>query len=61
MRDKAFAKVNQAIVDAVTLTFYNPCKLIILLADASSYDIGAVLLQEENNCLMPIAFAFPAI
>ena len=54
---KAFAEVKQALVNAMTLTFYDPRKPITVSADASSFGIGAVILQEENNRLKPIAFA----
>ena len=54
---KAFAEVKQALVNAMRLTLYDPCKPITVSADASSFGIGAVILQEENNRLKPIAFA----
>ena len=56
-QEEAFAKVKQSLVTATTLTFYDPHKSIVVSADASSFGIGAVLLQEEDNELKPIAFA----
>ena len=41
---KAFAEVKQALVNAMTLTFYDPRKPITVSADASSFGIGAVIL-----------------
>ena len=54
---KAFAEVKQALVNAMALTFYDPRKPITVSADASSFGIGAVILQQENNRLKPIAFS----
>ena len=56
-QEDSFAAVKQALVNATTLTFYDPCKPIVVSADASSFGIGAVILQEENKQLKPIAFA----
>ena len=55
-QEKSFDEVKQAL-NATTLTFYDPQKPITVSADASSFGIGAVILQEENNRLKPIAFA----
>ena len=52
-----FAEVKQALINAMRLTFYDPRKPIAVSGDASSFGIGAVILQEENNRLKPIAFA----
>ena len=56
-QEDSFVAVKQALVNATTLTFYDPCKPIIVSADASSFGIGAVILQEEDKQLKPIAFA----
>ena len=57
-QDKAFTDVKQALVDALTLTFYDLRKSIVVSANASSYRWDAVLLHEEDGWLKPIAFAF---
>ena len=56
-QDKSYAEIKQAIVEAPTLAFYNPNKPTTVSADASSYGIGEVLLQEDNNVKKPVAFA----
>ena len=60
-QEKSFEEVKQALVNATTLTFYDPHTTITVSADASSFGIGAVILQEENNRLKPIAFASHAL
>ncbi|CAB4036486.1 Retrovirus-related Pol poly from transposon opus, partial [Paramuricea clavata] len=56
-QEKSFADVKQALVNAMTLTFYDPQKPTTVSADATSFGFAAVILQEENNQLKPIAFA----
>ena len=56
-QDKSYAEIKHAILEAPTLAFYNPNKPTTVSADASSYSIGAVLLQEDNNIKKPVAFA----
>ena len=53
----ALESVKQSLVDAKSLTFFDVTKPIVVSADASSYGLGAVLLQEEGELLKPIAFA----
>ena len=52
---------RKALVNATTLTFYDPHKPITVSADANGFGIGAVILQEENNPLKLIAFASRAL
>ena len=56
-QEDSFVAVKQALVNETTLTFYDPCKPIIVSANASSFEIRAVILQEENKQLKPIVLA----
>ena len=56
-KQKAFNMVKDRIAKASTLAYYDVKVLTIVSADASSYGLGAVLLQEQNSRLVPIAFA----
>ena len=54
---EAFNSIKQLVPEAPVLGFYKPNKPITVAADASSYGIGTVILQEENGTQKPIAFA----
>ena len=53
----SFTTLKDKLSKLTTLTLYNPAANIKLSADASSYGVGAVLLQETNNEWQPVAYA----
>ena len=55
--DDGFQKIKEAITQTPVLTFFDPKKPIKLNADSSSYGLGAVLLQQEEEGWRPVAFA----
>ena len=55
-QQEAFTKVKEKISSSTVLAFYDPKKPTVVCADASSYGIGGVLLQDYNNQLRPVAF-----
>ncbi|CAB4041011.1 Hypothetical predicted protein, partial [Paramuricea clavata] len=53
----AFDKIKKALTSAPTLTLYDPNKATKIAADASSYGLGAVVLQEEGpDTWKPVSF-----
>eukprot|EP00731_Ephydatia_muelleri_P017063 Em0010g161a len=57
----AFAALKQEITKPSTLALYNPQVATKISTDASSYGLGAVLLQEEQGSWKPVAFASKAL
>lgn len=53
---EAFKKIKELIVSSKVLAHYDMNKTTVVSADASSYGIGGVLLQQHEKGLLPIAF-----
>lgn len=57
IEQNAFVALRTAILTTTTLKLPDLNRPFVLQTDASSYGLGAVLLQEMNGTLRPIAFA----
>ena len=56
-QEEAFNTLRDKLSMLTTLSLYNLAAKIKLSADASSYGLGAVLLQETSNKWQPVAYA----
>ena len=52
----SFDKTKKLLTTTTTLSYYDSTKPTVMNADASSYGIGAVLMQSTDRVLKPIAF-----
>ena len=56
-QQRAFDQLKNDLTSPPVLTLYDPNKELKLSADASSYGLGAVLLQKEEEQWKPVAYA----
>ena len=56
-QDQAFAKVKEKLAKPTVLALYDPAAETKISADASSYGLGAVLMQKEDTQWKPVAYA----
>ncbi|XP_064475528.1 uncharacterized protein K02A2.6-like [Ornithodoros turicata] len=61
-QQEAFEKIKEELASTPVLTYYSPLRPHTLSVDASSYGLGAVLLQDESNGERhPVAYASRAL
>jgi hypothetical protein len=55
-QQQAFEKLKALLVSAPILVHADPDKPFVLRTDASDFALGAVLMQEHEGCLHPVAY-----
>ena len=62
IQEQAFHEVKQSLSSSPVLALYDPSLEIAISVDASSFGLGAVLLQREPELeWRPVAYISPAI
>ena len=56
-QEQAFVRIKGELSQPTVLALYNPQAHTKVCADASSYGVGAVLMQENHSTWKPVAFA----
>nr|XP_049586080.1 uncharacterized protein K02A2.6-like [Syngnathus scovelli]XP_049586090.1 uncharacterized protein K02A2.6-like [Syngnathus scovelli]XP_049586092.1 uncharacterized protein K02A2.6-like [Syngnathus scovelli]XP_049586103.1 uncharacterized protein K02A2.6-like [Syngnathus scovelli] len=60
-QQKAFEEIKKELTTPPILALYNPNAETVVSADASSYGLGAVLLQRQDGKVRPVAYASRAL
>ena len=60
-QEMAFAKAKEALTKSIILALYHPGSKTKVAADASSFGLGAVLLQHVTSEWRPVAYASRAL